>query len=223
MTQDALLVFLKRPAAGEVKTRLAAALGSAVAADLYRVLAEEVVRRTAPREAEYARLLFFTPPEARGEMEAWLPGEAWLAQQGADLGARMDAAFAEAFRRGARRAALVGSDSPWVSRERVLEALRSLDDHDAVLGPASDGGYYLLALDRPRPELFQGIAWSTPSVFAATVERAGALGLAVRMLGVLPDVDTLDDVRAAWDRLHPLLAGRPQLAAAVARALGRGD
>ena len=69
----------------------------------------------------------------------------------------MSAAFNEAFRRGARRVAIVGTDAPFVSRDTVLEAFRSLDLHDLVLGPAHDGGYYLLAVDRPRPSLFQGI------------------------------------------------------------------
>ena len=71
-----------------------------------------------------------------------------------------------------------------------------------------DGGYYLLALDRSRPELFEGIAWSTPSVRAATAERAAALGLRVRMLEELPDIDTLADVRAQWGKLRPLLGKR---------------
>ncbi len=119
----------------------------------------------------------------------------------------MATAFDEAFRRGARRVAIVGTDAPFVSRETVLEAFRSLDDHDLVLGPAHDGGYYLLAVDRPCPALFQGIAWSTRSVLAGTVERAGTLGLAVRLLEPLRDIDTLEDLRAERRRLEPLLKG----------------
>ncbi len=84
---------------------------------------------------------------------------------------------------------------------------------------AHDGGYYLLAVDRPRPPLFQAIAWSTPSVLAATVERAGTLGLTVRLLEPLRDIDTLDDLRAERARFAPLLDRSPGLAAAVARAL----
>jgi uncharacterized protein len=213
-----LLVFMKWPRPGTAKTRLARSLGDEAAAELYRVLAEEEIRRTAPREGEYERLFFFAPAGARAEMEAWLPGETLVPQEGADLGERLAAAFAEAFGRGARRAAVIGTDVPWVSREVVAEALASLEDHDLVLGPARDGGYYLLALDRPRPTLFSGIAWSTPSVFAATVERAEALGLGVRVLETLRDIDTLGDVRAEWERLRPLLAGRA-LREAVQRAL----
>lgn len=221
MARDALLVFLKRPRAGEAKTRLALTLGAEAAATLYRVLAEEEVRRTAPRAGEYDRLFFHSPPEACAEMESWFPGETWIPQEGGDLGARMATAFDHAFRRGGRRAALIGSDVPLLARETVLEALRSLDTHDIVLGPAADGGYYLVALDRPRPGLFQGIAWSTASVLAQTAERAGAMSLSVRMLAPLRDIDTLEDVRTEWDRLRPLLARQPGLAEAVEASLAR--
>lgn len=220
MLADALLVFLRQPRPGAVKSRLIPALGEEFAAELYRALAEEGYRRTTPREGEYQRLFFYTPEQAREEMEEWFPGEAFVLQEGSDLGARMAAAFEAAFRRGVRRAAIAGSDAPWVSREIVLDALASLQGHDLVLGPARDGGYYLVALDRPRPMLFEGMAWGTPSVLAATAERAGALGLTVRMLETLPDIDTLEDVRAEWHRLGPLLAGRVRLGGALRAALG---
>lgn len=219
MPGDSLLVFLKSPRPGDAKTRLIPRLGARVAADLYRALAEEEVRRTAPREGEYERLFFFAPSGAADEMRSWFPGERWLPQRGEDLGARMAAAFDEAFRRGARRAALIGSDVPQLSREGVLEALGALEEHDLVLGPARDGGYYLIALARAQPALFGGIPWSSASVLAATVERAGSLGLAVRLLEPLRDIDTLADVRAEWPLLKGVLASRPELAAAIETAL----
>jgi hypothetical protein len=214
-----LAVFLKAPRPGAVKTRLIPALGDAGAARLYRALAEAVVAATRPEGDGYDRVLFFTPPEARAEMEAWFPGEACLAQSGADLGARMSSAFEEAFRRGARRVAIVGSDVPALSRDDVHAALAALEDHDLVLGPARDGGYYLIALPEPRPALFEGLAWGTASVFAATMERAAALGLAVRVLEERRDVDNVEDVRAEWARLRPLLDD--DLAGEVARKLER--
>jgi hypothetical protein len=220
---DALLVFVKEPRPGAAKTRLAAAVGEEAAADLYRCLAEAEVHATAPRGDEYERLFFFSPPEAAEAMAAWFPGERFVPQQGSDLGARMSAAFEEAFRRGASRAAVVGTDVPGVTRDVVDDALHSLDDHDLVLGPALDGGYYLLALDRPRPALFQAIPWGTGAVLAATAERAGVLGLSVRVLPALRDVDTLEDVRAEWPRLEPLLRRYPDLHATLAAAAGRSS
>ena len=131
----------------------------------------------------------------------------------------MAAAFAEAFELGARRVAIVGSDAPWVSRALVLEALAALDAHDLAIVPAIDGGYCLLALDRPRPELLTRLPWSTPAVLALTLERAAVLGLVVRLLDPQPDIDTLDDLRACWLRLRPLLSSRPRLVAAIEAAL----
>jgi hypothetical protein len=213
---DLLLVFLKQPRPGAVKTRLARSLGPGAAAELYRSLAEEVVRRTLPRSGEFGRRLCFTPAEARAEIEAWFPGEELRPQEGADLGERMARAVGGAFQGGAARVAVIGTDVPRVSRQIVLEAFRALGEADVVLGPARDGGYYLLALARPEPRLFPGIAWSTPSVLAATVERAAALGLSVRLLDPLPDIDTIEDLRAEREHLDVLLAGRPALREAIA-------
>lgn len=218
MAPDTLIVFIKEPRPGAVKTRLAAALGPERAAQLYRVLADEEVRRTAPAHGEYQRLFFFAPAGAQPALERWLPGETLLAQEGADLGARMAHAFATAFRRGARRVAIIGTDLPWLSRDLVHEALLALADHELVVGPARDGGYYLLALDRPQPALFEGIAWSTPSVFSATVERAAMLGLRMSVLEGLSDIDTLEDVRREWPALRRLVAC-PELTAAIQDAL----
>jgi uncharacterized protein len=213
-----LIVFVKEPRPGAAKTRLTPALSAADAAEVYRVLAEEEIGNTAPRPGDYTRLFFFDPSSSPGAMSEWLPGESLVPQRGDDLGARMSAAFDEAFRRGARRAAVIGTDVPWVTRALVVDAFAVLDDHDVALGPTADGGYYLLAMDRPRSDLFRGIVWSTPSVLASTVARAGALGLRVRMLPELPDIDTIDDLRAHWPELRKLFAGRP-VADTVARAL----
>jgi rSAM/selenodomain-associated transferase 1 len=218
VASDRLIVFLKRPRPGEVKTRLVPQLGAGPAAELYRALAELEIEATAP-SGEYEREFFYTPHGAQAELAAWLPGQSWRPQQGADLGERMAAACAEAFERGARRVAVIGSDSPWVSRALVVEALGALDAADLAVVPATDGGYGLLAIDRPRPELFTGMPWSTPSVLALTLERAGALGLAVRLLEAQPDIDTLEDLRACWPRLRPLLSARPALVAAIESAL----
>src|SRR5688500_2470420 len=144
MTGDVLAIFLKQPTPGTVKTRLIPWLGPDAAAELHRILAEDVVTRTRPLEGELERLCSFTPPESRAGMEAWLPGLAWVAQEGEDLGARMSAAFDAALARGARRAVLIGTDVPALSIDHVRTALGSLECHDLVLGPAHDGGYYLI-------------------------------------------------------------------------------
>jgi rSAM/selenodomain-associated transferase 1 len=219
MPADALAVFVKHPTPGAVKTRLAAAIGPEAAARLYRALAEHVLDATTPSPGEYERLVFFDPREALSEMRNWLPGVRLLAQAEGDLGARMSDAFARAFARGAGRVVLVGTDAPGVSRETVREAFDALDTADLVLGPAEDGGYYLVALRTPRPELFAGMAWSTPSVREETLARAGAAGLSVRGLAPLHDIDTLDGLRHEWLAVRALLARRPELRDAIGSAL----
>lgn len=199
-----LIVFVKAPKAGAVKTRLAVDLGPDVSAAVYRALAEAEIAATRPRGGEYERLFFFAPAEAREEIAAWLPGETLVEQDGGDLGARMVAAFAAAFARGVEQAAIVGTDVPWLTRETVVEAFDALATADVAVGPCQDGGYYLLALSQPRPELFAGVAWSTTAVFETTRDRARALGLRCAVLATLPDVDTLADIRRAWDELRPL-------------------
>jgi rSAM/selenodomain-associated transferase 1 len=219
---DLLLVFLKWPEAGLAKTRLIPALGPEDAATVYRLLAEAEVRATCPEAAEYDRILCFTPADAEARIQDWFPGEAVWPQPEGDLGRRMSEAFALGFRRGAGRVAIIGTDVPSVSRDTVREAFRALDSADLVLGPAFDGGYYLLALAQPRPELFAGVAWSTPQVMAATRERAAALGLRTHLLAAMSDVDALDDLAVVWDRLEPILGREPRVRDAVARAL-RGE
>jgi hypothetical protein len=217
---DALIVFVKAPRPGATKTRLAAHLGAEAAAAVYRALAMETARRTAPGRGEFDRLFFHAPADAGPELASWLPGETCLPQVEGDLGERMAAAFEETFRRGAGRAALVGTDVPGLSRGVVREALAALDNHDVVLGPARDGGYYLMALARPCPALFTAIPWSTPAVLTATLERTRALGLSVRLLDPLRDVDTLEDLRAEWPRVAALLD--EGLRGAIERVLAGG-
>ncbi|HUL78752.1 MAG TPA: TIGR04282 family arsenosugar biosynthesis glycosyltransferase [Vicinamibacteria bacterium] len=214
-----LVVFVRLPRPGAVKTRLAAAIGPEAAAGLYRALAERVLEATTPA-GEYERLVFFDPPEALAEMRAWLPGVRLLAQRGGDLGERMSDAFSRAFARGAGRVAIVGTDALGISQETVTEALSALDEAEVVIGPTEDGGYCLVALRAPRPELFSGIAWSTPTVAAETRARAREAGLAVRELAHRRDIDTVDDLRAEWPAVRAVLVRQPALLDTLARVVG---
>jgi uncharacterized protein len=190
-----------------VKSRLAAAVGPEAAAAVYRVLAEDVVRRTAPRRDEYDRVIVFDPPAAAATIAEWLgvAAGALRPQSAGDIGLRMERAFDALFQAGARRVALIGTDVPALAFEDVREALESLDDHDVAVGPATDGGYYLIALKRPAPELFRGIGWSGPDVLARTLDRAAQRALSVRVLRTIGDVDTIEDLAAEWERIRPLL------------------
>ncbi len=187
-----LLIFTKNPRLGRVKTRLAQTLGNAEALRIYRFLLEKTREATLGVVAQ--RWLFYSD---------WVEaGDEWpekffrkFVQWGPELGARMQDAFQRAFDTGAKKAIIIGSDCPELSSALLEEAFSRLEDHDMVLGPSTDGGYYLLGMKSPAPALFRGIAWSTDTVCAATLEKIQAAGKSVFLLPELTDVDTEADWR----------------------------
>lgn len=190
-----LLVFAKNPVPGRVKTRLAAEIGHEEAARVYRRMGREVVDRI--RGGPYRVVVCFDPPGSRQAVTRWLgAGDLTLLPQApGGLDARLESAFDAAFRT-ASSVCVIGTDAPGLTRSHVEEAFRALDRADVVIGPAEDGGYYLLALSRPAPQLFRNIPWSTEDVLEATLERAREAGLRAACLDTLLDVDTAADLRA---------------------------
>ena len=193
-----LLIFLKHPVPGQVKTRLAAALGEGAACEVYRACTELTLERLESFQDE--AILCVDPPEALADTRAWL-GPRWTLrpQRGATLGERLADATNAVFLDGAARIVVIGTDSPWIRRGEVEAAFAALGAADVALGPTEDGGYYLIGLSRPVPALFDGVAWSSPRVYAQTQERARALGLRVQTLRAGYDLDYLDDVKRFID------------------------
>lgn len=199
----AVLVFVRAPHAGRVKTRLAAEIGAAAALRVYRRLAEHTLAEARRLGAAARVRVCYTPADAEPAVRAWLgAGIEYRAQGEGDLGARMRRAFEEAFRDGFGRVLLVGSDVPGLRAGLLRRALALLDEHAAVLGPAFDGGYYLLGLREPRPELFAAVPWSTPRVLALTLAKLRAAGLEPALLETLRDVDHAADLPAGFAE-HP--------------------
>lgn len=197
--RDLIGIFAKAPIPGHVKTRLAAKIGPAAAAALYRRLGRKVVATAAGAAAGDATVVWYTPLGKRSAVEEWLdgiPGVQLQAQPPGDLGRRLGYAFARHFAQGARRVVLIGTDCPGITPAILSQAFAALRSADLVLGPTADGGYYLIGLRAPRPHLFRQMAWSTDQVFRETVERARALGCSSRVLRRLRDVDTVADARA---------------------------
>ena len=190
-----VFVFVKAPVPGRVKTRLASALGDIGAARLYRSLARRIVERVGT--GEYRTVVYFDPPGAEREIRGWLgPEREYRPQPGGNLGERLRRAFAVGFRE-ADCVAVVGTDIPELDARVVVRAFDLVSgpgSANVVFGPALDGGYYLLALDRPAPGLFEGIAWSTGTVLAESIRRARDLGLTVRLLDPLADIDREEDL-----------------------------
>lgn len=189
-----LAVFVKHPTPGRVKTRLAAALGPDAAADLYAAFTQDILGRF--RRVAASRILAFTPADAaaRDHFQQLSAGdyELWPQPDGS-LGHRLHAFF-HTHLATADRAVAIGSDSPTLPAEFAARALELLGERDCVLGPAADGGYYLIALRRPCPALFGGIDWGTPRVLEQTVDRLQQAGLSLHLLPVWYDVDTPDDL-----------------------------
>lgn len=188
-----VIVFAKAPRPGRVKTRLARELGDEAASDLYRRMGRRVLDQL--RGGRYRLRVAFDPPETGQEVAEWLGarGADYTPQCSGTLGDRMRMAADEGFRV-ADRVCLVGTDTPGVGRALVERALAGLDEAEVVIGPARDGGYYLLALRRSAPGLFQRIPWSTSAVMERTLEQADGLGLSVATLPVLNDIDVAADL-----------------------------
>jgi rSAM/selenodomain-associated transferase 1 len=147
--------------------------------------------------------LRFAPADADHEIRPWVrPGWSTAAQSEGDLGQRLASAFGQAFCGGARRVVIVGSDCPYLDADDIREAWRQLRTCDLVLGPAEDGGYWLIGLREEQPGLFENIAWSSAIVFSETIARAKALRLKTFLLRKLSDVDTRED----WERFIAIAA-----------------
>lgn len=188
MRLEKLVIFVRAPRPGEVKTRLAQTLGPGAACAAYRLLVQTLLGRLAASSDVELR---FTPADALAEIQPWLqPGWLAQAQDEGDLGARMQSAFSAAFRSGMHRVVIIGSDCPEVTTADIDAAWTALLTHDLVLGPARDGGYWLIGLRRPRPALFHRMPWSTDQVLPETLRRAAAARLRVQLLRELADVDT---------------------------------
>ncbi len=201
-----VLVFLKYPEPGQVKTRLAATVGAEAAARLARHFAEETLAAAAGLGLPVT--VCYAPPKCGPEVRAWLGTDfEYVAQQGADLGARMHSAFEQAFGQGAARVVLIGTDAPDRPVGMLTDALDLLGGHDVVLGPALDGGYHLIALrcDAFAAEAFIGIDWGSPAVLGQTLD---ALRVAGRTVYALPPWRDIDDQAGLDEYLeaHPAAA-----------------
>ena len=193
--QNVLGIFAKQPVAGRVKTRLGEQIGFEAAAELYESFLRDILGRfenTADR-----RVLGIAPDTS--ECRHWFAQfdskyELW-AQPDQSLGGRIQAFFGE-YCGETSRVVLIGSDSPSLPTRFIADAFAALDNHACVIGPASDGGYYLigLAADAVSAGLFEGIEWSTSSVFKQTIAKIAAAELTLSILPIWYDVDSTDSL-----------------------------
>lgn len=198
----ALVVFAKAPIPGQVKTRLCPPLTPDEAATLHGSFVLDTLERTKAAVAKLTvpldRYLACAPSSAHVFFKIMeeRQGVTLLDQVGDDLGARMHQAFEALFAKGYQRVLIVGTDVPSLPLDHYKQALALLDANDLVLGPALDGGYFLIGLKRAAPDLFTDMPWSTDQVLARTQEKARSLGLKTVLLPAWRDVDTIEDLQA---------------------------
>lgn len=198
MRKDAvLLIFVKNPEPGKVKTRLAETVGRKKALHIYKKLLAHTRKITRPLDVDrhvwYSRYI--------DDQDEWDPNIfSKKIQQGDNLGERMKGAFAEAFRTGRRKVVIIGSDCAELTTECIQQGFDSLGGHDVVIGPSADGGYYLLGMNAFHPGLFDGIMWSTPGVLAQTIAKVEQKKLGLHLLPMLNDVDDEADWQKVKDR-----------------------
>lgn len=189
MNPNAVIVFQKNLELGKVKTRLAKALGEQMALEIY----QELILKTHSQLSSVLDADIFVYFSAYEEQTGLQMPHEVAVQKGFDLGLRMKIAFEETFAKGYRKAILIGTDCPELTAEILNQSLNSLQHHDAVFGPALDGGYYLIGLTKVIDSLFENIPWSTEKVLQLTLEEAEKRNLSYQLLKTLRDIDTPED------------------------------
>lgn len=192
---DCLIIFVKNPEKGKVKTRLARTIGAEAALAVYHKLLDlthqESKSLPISKQVHYSSFI--------DEADQWrAPTYQSFLQQGNDLGEKMWNGFSNAFKQ-YQKVVLIGSDCPKISTAILEEAFSLLDNFDAVIGPALDGGYYLIGLNQSIPALFQNKSWSTPHLLQETIDTLKAGSFNYRLLAPLPDIDYEEDwIKYGW-------------------------
>lgn len=208
-----MIVLAKQPLAGHSKTRLARDVGL----EKGQVLAEAFVLDTLDFVSEQTQrrlLVAYSPAEAEGWFASKAPTAELYRQPEVPFGARVCDVFRRAFRQGAKRCVLIGTDTPQLPTSTLEYAFEALHSTDVCIGPASDGGYYLIGLRQDQPRLFEDIPWSTRDVRSVTLQRAQELELSVAELAEEMDADEGSDLPAVWAalKIRPSAGARTRVA-----------
>ena len=191
LSSTALVIFVRNPVLGQVKTRLAKDIGDERARAIYLQLLQHTLEIT--RGLSFRKFIYYA--DEVSDYDLWsVPGYTKRKQNGTDLGERMLNSFKELFDQGFTRIIIIGSDCLQLQTENLQEAVALLESNVAVMGPASDGGYYLLGLTKLYPDLFLNKPWSTDQVFAKTIDDFNNQGITYALLKELSDIDDITDL-----------------------------
>ena len=186
-----LLLFVKNPVAGKVKTRLARTAGNDRALQVYKQLMQ--LTEKSAKQVDSARQVWYSSFIDQNDLFDSELFEKRL-QKGDDLGERMGNAFSSSYEEGYRSVVIIGSDCPELDSDIIEQAFVELNKSDVVIGPSADGGYYLLGMNTFIPEIFEGIKWSSTDVLSQTKEKLDKSGYSFKELQVLNDIDTEEDL-----------------------------
>lgn len=195
LCSTSVILFVKYPEPGQVKSRLGKSIGYDRACNLYRSFVEDILDTLEEVDSDICIYIHREAPLK--DLASW-PGRGHQCclQQGDDLGEKMERAFLTQFHQGYLRSIIIGSDIPHLQAEHVNEAVKALQQHDTVIGPTADGGYYLLGFNKESflPSLFKDISWSTPEVYNITMERLKSNNRSTYVLRRYNDIDSIDDL-----------------------------
>lgn len=197
MEEQLLLIFVKNPLPGKVKTRLAASLGNEKALEIYQQLL--AYTRDIALKVDVAKEIWYGNEIPQADLWSEANFQRFRQPVEADLGGKMTAAFDQAYTKGYKKIVIIGSDNAKITDTHLKEAFTALDKHDVVIGPAVDGGYYLLGMRASshfsHADIFKDKEWSTDTVFSDTVDSITSLGLRFSVLETLSDIDYEEDLR----------------------------
>lgn len=199
-----LIIFAREPVPGKVKTRLARDIGDVAAADLYAAMLNDTINNACSLKNITILIFWALENESLPVLSSTVPLEMFR-QNGNNLGERMTNAFETAFSKGISACCIIGSDSPDLPPELIMQAFDHLaySETDVVYGPAEDGGYYLLGMKQLWQRLFEGISWSSPSVISSTLDRIDELKLHGAPLPTWYDIDTLPELQRLTENTEP--------------------
>jgi rSAM/selenodomain-associated transferase 1 len=199
--RNLLIIFVKAPRIGEVKTRLAEHIGVEQAQKLYRAMVEDLLDNLAIID-DIDLLIAVWPQDAKSDVQQWLQWEGQIdSQVPGNLGHKLHRAFEKGFEQGYRHISIIGSDLPELSHSVIKESFHQLHSYPLVLGPAKDGGFYLVGLNSLPEKLFHNINWSTSEVLEKTIENAKNYGFCYFLLPEMNDIDEYEDIQVRWKDL----------------------
>jgi rSAM/selenodomain-associated transferase 1 len=199
--KNCVILFVKFPDKGKVKTRLSQFIGEKLTLDLYKTFVADILDKLDQRHNYNIKIAFY-PHNSKRKIIPWLGKQySYIPQRGKSLGERMANVFKQIFSEGFGKAIIIGSDIPDLPLSLITKAFISLNNRDAVIGPSLDGGYYLIGFrhDAFSPSVFKGIEWGTDAVFSQTLDRFGKTHI-VQILPLWKDIDQLMDIKDLLER-----------------------